>query len=249
MGQAARAEPPRYVFGGREVTLPVVVRKASSASTTYVVPSREAQAIVGGSDLVVAEVTPGRTLFSIAAIDYQDNDLGDYNEVSLAFFVRPRGERALIPYVGNIAAFLRTKLGTYIHRLPVNQSFTRDAGCGIWGFPKTVEEITIDDRDGRSQCTLTSEGRHVLTFSVPRGGKQRLPDTEMVTYSRIDGVTHRTSFVSGAAGVGFHLGGAELALGDHPIAQELGRLGLPKRALLSVWMEAMHGRFEAPIPI
>jgi len=55
-----------------------------------------------------------------------------------------------------------------------------------------------------------------------------------------------TRFVSGAEGVGIQLGGAELTLGDHPVAEELRALGLPRRPLMSVWMERMHGRFEAP---
>jgi hypothetical protein len=37
-----------------------------------------------------------------------------------------------------------------------------------------------------------------------------------------------------------------LALGSHPVADELRTLGLPKRPLMSVWMGRMHGRFEAP---
>ena len=74
----------------------------------------------------------------------------------------------------------------------------------------------------------------------------QMPDQELVTFTMIEGVLHRTRFVTGASGMGFRLGGAELSLGDHPIAEELRGLGLPKRALMSVWMEKMHGRFEAP---
>jgi hypothetical protein len=84
---------------------------------------------------------------------------------------------------------------------------------------------------------------------MARGGRTRIPDAEMITYSRIDGVTHHTRFVSGAEGVGIHLGGADLELGTHPIADELRSLGLPKRPLLGVWMEHMHGRFEQPVPV
>jgi hypothetical protein len=76
-----------------------------------------------------------------------------------------------------------------------------------------------------------------------------MPDQDLATYTHLHGALHRTRFVSGAEGVGFHLGGAELDLGPHPIAQELRGLGLPRRALLSVWMENMHGRFEAPEPV
>jgi hypothetical protein len=238
-----------YVFEGRSVTLPVVVRDASSASATYLVPARAAQALIAGDDLVVAEVAPGRTLFSIAAIDYRDNDLGDYNEVSLAFFVRLRRGGANPGRLANAAAFLRSRLPTYIHHLPVDQSFTCAAGRGIWGFPKTIEQIDFDATGSRCRCALTMGGRHVLTLSVARGGQRRIPDAEMTTYSRIDGVTHATRFVSGAEGVGIRLGGAALELGPHPIADELRSLGLPRRPLLGVWMEHMHGRFDDPIPV
>jgi len=236
-----------YVFEGRRVETPVAVRDASSASAAFVVPSAVAERMLP-PDLRPAEVAPGRSLFSIAAVEYRDNDLGDYNEVSLAFFVRLRSERRA-GWIKNVLGFFAGSLPTYIHRLPVNQTFTCAAGRGIWGFPKTVERIEIDRSDDRFRCTLTCDGREVLSFGVRRGGGTKLRDKRMLTYTRIDDVTHVTQFTSGAHGVGVHLRGAELELGDHPIADELRALGLPKHALLSVWMEHMHGRFDAPVPV
>jgi hypothetical protein len=128
----------------------------------------------------------------------------------------------------------------------VNQSFTREAGCRIWGFPKTLDEIEIETPPGRFLCTWVKEGRRVFTFSVPRGGARRLPEVALTTYSFIEGVPHRTRFTTAAEGVGIHLGGAELRLGDHPIADELRALGLPKRPLASTWMQHMRGSFGAP---
>ena len=51
----------------------------------------------------------GQALFSIAMIDYRDNDLGDYNEVSLAFFVRRKGESPAlgVPFLGSVVDFFR----------------------------------------------------------------------------------------------------------------------------------------------
>ena len=155
-----------------------------------------------------------------------------------------QGRTVALPVVVRTArGLLRNELETFIHRLPVNQSFTCEAGRAIWGFPKTVEEIRLQTTERRSVCTLHSEGRHVFTFSVPRGGKRTLPDSTMTTITSIEGVPHRTRFTSG---FGVRLGGAELVLGDHPIADELRGLGLPKRALRTTWMERMHGRFGAP---
>jgi hypothetical protein len=238
-----------YVFQGRTVTLPVVVRDASSVAATYLVSTAAARRLLPDARLDVLELLPGRALFSLACIDYRDNDLGDYNEVSVALFVRERSQPPGLPYLGTALDLMRNRVATYIYKLPVNQSFTCEAGCGIWGFPKSVEEIEFEDAGKRRRCRLAMDGRHVLTFTAPRGGARTLPDASMVTYSLIDGVLHRTSFVSGATGVGIRLGGTELVLGDHPLAEDLRRLGLPKRPLMCVWMEHMHGRFEAPVPV
>ena len=35
-----------------------------------------------------------------------------------------------------------------------------------------------------------------------------------------------------------------IELGDHPLADELRHLGLPKKPLSVMWTENMHGRFE-----
>ncbi|MEN8184508.1 MAG: acetoacetate decarboxylase family protein [Myxococcota bacterium] len=237
---------PVYVIEGREVRFPVEVRHARSGAATWLVPSEPARRLLPCPDFDVAEVLPGRAILSIALIDYRDNDLGDYNEISIALFVRPRSQSAGIPYLGSVLDFFGQKLGTYIHRLPVNQSFTREAGFQIWGFPKTVDEIEFEEEDGRMACSWAQEGRRVLRLSLPRGGSRSMPEREMVTYTVIEGVPHATRFTTGAEGMGFQLGGARLELGDHPIADELRGLGLPRTALMSTWMEKMRGRFEPP---
>jgi hypothetical protein len=238
-----------YVFEGVEVTLPVIVRKARAAAATFVVKAAAARSLLPNDDLAIMEFAPGRTLFTLGAIDYIDNDLGDYNEVSMAFYVRPRGAPRGIPYLGAWTDFLAGRASTYIHRLPVDQSFTCAAGRGIWGFPKSVEQIAFTVDGDRAQCRLDVGGRHVLTLETRRHGRRTLADSAMTTYSYIDGVLHETAFRSGADGVGFSRGGALVVLGDHPIADELRSLGLPKAALLTVWMERMRGRFEAPRPV
>src|SRR5207247_8254081 len=197
----------RWVFEGRQVTLPVVVRDATSAAATYLVPSAAARRLLPGPELDVVELLPGRALFSIAAIDYRDNDLGDYNEVSLALFVRRRGERASVPYFGAALDLVRNRVATWIWKLPVDQRFTCAAGRGIWGFPKSVAQIEFEDVDGRRRCRLVMDGRHVLTFSVSRGGGRPPPGAAMAAHTHIDGVLHRPPFVSGPPRVGLHLGG------------------------------------------
>ena len=117
--------PDSFEIQGRTVSLPAVVRDASSGSVMYMVDAPAAQKLIPNAFEVV-EAAPGQTQLTLVIVDYRDNDLGDYDEVGIVFFVRPAGKPD-------------AELGSYIYKLPVNQSFTCDAGCQIWGFPKSVE--------------------------------------------------------------------------------------------------------------
>jgi hypothetical protein len=182
----------------------------------------------------VVESAPGRCQLVIAVIDYRDNDLGDYLEIGITFFVAPRGGLG--------------EPGTYIYRLPVDQAFTCEAGRMIWGFPKSVEEITLDYSDDSVTTTLSMGGELVLRLTLPRGGDDVMAPAPMVTYTMVDGVACRTPFTQGGAGGQVLVGdeGVRLELGDHPLARELAGLGLPATAVMSTWTERMSGSFGEP---
>lgn len=226
-----------YDIAGRTVTMPCVVRDASAGTAMFEVDAGAARALVpDGFDLV--EAAPGRCQVVLAVIDYRDNDLGDYLEVGVTFFVTPAGGPA-------------DQAGTFITRLPVNQSFTCEAGRTIWGFPKTVEDIALDYADASVTCTLRMDGQLALRLTLPRGGDDEMPPMPMTTYSLIDGVPHATAFTQGGAGSQVLVGGdgVTLELGDHPEAKELASLGLPRPADMSTWTERMQGTFETPTPL
>jgi hypothetical protein len=46
--------------------------------------------------------------------------------------------------------------------------------------------------------------------------------------------------------VGVQLGGGRLGLGDHPLAEELRGLGLPRRPLIATWMGRISLDVAAP---
>lgn len=221
-----------YEIQGKTVTLPAVVRDASSGSVMYMVDRAPAQKLVPDAFEVI-EASPGKTQLTLVIVDYRDNDLGDYYEVGVIFFVRPKGQPD-------------ADVGSYIHKLPVNQSFTQEAGFKIWGFPKTVENITFEYADASATCRLEMDGQHVFTLTVPRGGEGETPDTDALGYTMIEGIPHKNVFVRGGTGESTTPGGENvvLELGDHAIADELRTMGLPEATpLLSAWTEHMRGSF------
>jgi hypothetical protein len=241
------ATQPSYEIQGRTVTFPVEVRDASGAIAGFLVPSRAAGRLVGDAFEIV-DFLPGRTLFMLGCIDYKDNDLGDYNEVAMNFFVRLKGAAKGFPYVSAWKAMGSGGLASYSWKMPVNQSFTRDAGAMIWGFPKTIEKIDFDySKEGRFHGLLEMDGKKVFEIDMPRGGDKSRPASPALGYSYIEGVPHRTAFTQQTSELGVHRGkSVEISLGNHPIADDLRTLGLPKKPMMATWAGKMVMRFEPP---
>jgi hypothetical protein len=229
----------------RAVPLPVVVRDAKTMFATFFVAAAPARRLFPQTGIRLAEVVPGRTLVSIAAVEHRDGDLGPYNEISVAFPVRI-GHGASWPFVGMALDFSAGRAGVYIHQLPVTTAFSCAAGREIWGLPKFLADIDFADAADRRTAVLRVDGVHALTLSVKRGGRSSFGDALLHALAIRDGRIWKTPFEASGEGFGLSLRGATLELGEHAIAQELRTLGLPKRPLLSGWIERMSARFQPP---
>jgi hypothetical protein len=243
----SEAATPSYEIQGQTVTFPVNVRDASGAIAGFLVSSRHAATLIGDAFEIV-DFLPGRTLLMLGCIDYKDNDLGDYNEVAMNFFVRQKGAPKGFPYVSAWRGMSGGGMPSFSWKMPVNQSFTCDAGATIWGFPKTVERIDFDySHEGRFNALLEMDGKKVLEIDMPRGGDKEQQGSPSVGYSYIEGVPHKTSFSQSTSDMGVNRGGGvEISLGDHPIADDLRALGLPKKPLMAMWLGKMVMEFGPP---
>lgn len=233
----AGTRPTSYDIDGQTVTMPCMVRDASAGTAVFEVDAAAARSLVPSAfDLV--ETAPGRCQVVLAVIDYRDNDLGDYLEVGVTFFVTPAGDS-------------EGEAGTFITHLPVDQGFTCAAGRRIWGFPKSVEDIRLDRTDDSATCTLRMDGQLVLRLTLPAGGDDEMPAMPMTTYSMLDGRPHATPFTQGGTGAQVQAGGdgVTLELSDHPLAKDLAALGLPAIAEMATWTEHMQGSFDTPVPL
>src|SRR3954467_8650367 len=208
----------QYDVLGQTVTMPVEVRDATTATVIYDVDIDAARALAPAGFEIV-ESAPGKAQMAIALGGYRDNDLGPYHEIGTILFVRPVGSGPD---------------GTFITHLPVDQEFTCVAGNEIWGYPKSVERIDVDQTDTSTRWTLTMGGELVLDLTLPRGGDDEMPMLPMTSYTLLRGGPHATAFSQGGAGSSLTFGGDEvtLQLGDHPIAKELASLGLPAAPVL-----------------
>ncbi|QPG72599.1 acetoacetate decarboxylase family protein [Mycolicibacterium mucogenicum] len=207
--------------------MPVRVRKATQHMAMFSVDADAAQRMIDYSGLQVCRYRRRRAVAVLMLMHYVDSDLGEYYEYGTNIMVNPPGSDA-----SGLRAL--QSAGAFIHHLPVDQTFTLEAGRSIWGYPKVMADFVVRDEKNFG-FDVTIDGRFAVGmdfrpgFPVPAPSKPQAPPT----YSHLDGLTRETVGVMRPSGVRYRPGGVTVRLGDHPYAQELAALGLPKRAMLS----------------
>ncbi len=216
---------------GEKVTMPVEIRDADAASAMFLADAGAARKILSGMALEPV-VVAGRAICSLAFVRYIDGDLGPYHEFAFALLVRRPGDRS--------------STGVYIPWLPVNQSFTCAAGREIWGFPKEIADIRITRCGPGKRCEVRLDGRLVVAVQTHGGipTPSRFGGASIAAYTRLDGKLHSTAWVMNPSDVRMRLGGASVELGDHPAAEQMRSLGLPRRSLFTSQIGALRMTFE-----
>lgn len=199
--------------------------------------------VAGDGDAIAAALPPdlrpvrlpgGRGIVLLLVVHYRDSPLGDYDEVVVGLAARPHGS---------------ARVGAWIEHMAVSQPFTRAAGEQIWGYPKTLDDLTFDHEGPTASCTWSRDGREVLRVAQPTAGRLPAPPLPVTTWTRMDGRTMATSLRARARGVGVGLRGAAVELGDHPLAGDLRALGLDRRPLATAWLSHVRMRFEDARPL
>jgi Acetoacetate decarboxylase (ADC) len=217
----------QHTIAGTVLTMPVRVRKATVHSALFSVSADAAQRMIDYSGLEVCHFRPGRAVVNLTLARYIDGDLGQYNEFGTSVMVNPPGSQ--------VKGLRALGAPAFIHHLPVDQSFTLEAGRRIWGFPKIMAEFHVRDGDPFA-FDVSVDGALIAAIEFSRG----LPvpslgsrPRAMTSYTFAHGTTREVPWEVRTSGMRGRFGGARLELGDHPYAKELASLGLPKRAMMS----------------
>ena len=222
---------------GRTITFPMEVPVMDAATLVFSVPAAAAQALLPGDAFEVVDVGGGTAQFVLALVDYVDNPWGDYLEINLGFLARPVGAPEDL-------------IGSFVYRMPVDQAFTCKAGNEVMGFPKTVEDLSRTDADGRVTFAMHDDGELVLSVSFPDAAATSAPErVDTDSYSYLDGRPYSTR-LSMDLGTGFlDATDVVIELGSGPVAGELRTLGLPMAPDFGAWGRDLSATFELGRPL
>jgi hypothetical protein len=235
-----RTEDGEVVWGeidGQVIAFPMAVPDVGVATVMYDVPLAAAAALLPGDAFEIVETAPGTAQLVVAACDYRDNPWGDYDEINLGFLARPRGAPIEV-------------IGSFVYRMPVNQSFTCEAGNRVMGFPKTVEGIEVTRSDEAVTFALTSDGKLAFRLTIPTPEPSAAPvRIAAVSYSYLDGAPYATTLEMDMGEAVSDPAMVTLELGAGVIADELRSLGLPANPGFASWGERLGAVFHLGEPV
>jgi hypothetical protein len=236
-----------YTIDGKDISFPVVVSDASMLMNGFLVNAKAAQAMLEGTGFRVVEVVPGKAILQLLAVDYKQNDLGDYNEGAILLPALTPGEKKPFPLFGALKRMGDGSLGNFVYRMPVDQEFTTHAGRYIWGFPKWMSRIDIEFGEKLARGTFIDEDELVYSIQAKTGGDNTPKEQRAASLAIRDGRAWKTYGTNNSSGVTFALGGAVPEIGDrHPLALELRALGLPKKPVFTVSVKHTNMTFGQP---
>ncbi len=238
-----------FEIDGRQLGYPTEFRDGRSAQGLFLVDAGVASGLIAESGFRVAEVAPGRGVLSLNCVDYLDTDCGTYLETALAFFVDKPGtatSRGPGRYLRTVQDVVRGDIASFTWTLQVTTVLSEQAGIQMWGFPKTIEDISLDTTGGNAAFSLRMDGRQVFRYSVRMGGARTPPPLASPVYSIFEGAPHLGVLTQRYSDCGYRVRGGTLELGDHPMADRLRELKVGARPLLAVWAGHLAFSMSAP---
>ena len=243
----SKVSDSNYTIDGEEISFPVVVSDASMLMNGFLVNAKAAQELLEGTGFRVVEMFPGKAILQLLAVDYKENDLGDYNEGAIIFPVLTPGEKKPFPLFGALKRMGNGSLGNFVYRMPVDQEFTTHAGRFIWGFPKWVSRVDIEFGPDVARGTFIDEDELVYSIAAKSGGDNTPKEQRAASLAIRDGKAWKTYGTNNSSGLTFSLGGEAPDIGDsHPLAKELRSLGLPKKPMFTVSVKSTRMTFGKP---
>ncbi len=250
------------VVDGKPIMLPLRFQAAKQGWALYLAEAEKAQAALEhyGTEFEVCRFS-GKAMLMLYGIDFAQTDFGDYREVGVELWVRPKDNPTVMP-------------GTVVIRMSVDSEWSRVASNAIWCFEKLLTPRMSPTYQAHSVTFPVDDGDpNTLAITLPRFGSGRSTNVPLQYFTMARSARARygrplsTVFHRSAHGEGTQYGGdVQVRLGDGTgrncfcgvdqtkpavcTCKSLRALGLPGlRPLANGWAEHMNGHVDVPFAL
>ncbi len=188
-----------------------------------VLPSRHLHPVTFG---------PGRAIVVVGAFYYINTSIGPYGEIPVGIPVV--WKKPSVPFLPALLEKYYPGFGIFVLHLPVTSIVPRDAGRGVWNYPKFVADMKFRNTPEFISVEMEESGEYILGLRVDKRGPIVRDNRPLVTYTEKDGKIIKTVIpVKGAYMTCMRSGAGRLDLGDHPVAESIKMLGVRPRPILT----------------
>jgi len=226
--------------------LPCFYYDNTSMTAIYTASSAMVRRLLPRSDMHPVEVFKGRSLVAFTAFEYRDSDIDPYNEFSISFPITFR--KRAIPSLTVLSMMARRYFTAYVWQLPVTTERARVGGVEMYGYPKFLADIVFSHEGNMLVCTLSEEGRNILTLKGKKIRTYREKVNRFKTYSIKEGVPLAANIYMNPREFGKSISpsSARLSLGGHEISQKLREIELSDKPLFYQYMPLMEAILFGP---
>lgn len=242
MSHAART----FEIEGHVLRYPTGFRDGRSANGMFLVDAGVANELIADSGFEVVEFLPGRAVLNLACVQYLDTDCGSYLETAQAFFIKRPNSGWRLPWASSWLDLATGNVSSFTWKLQVNTTLSQRCGIEMWGYPKTLERIEVEEHDEEITFSLFIDEQLVFKYSVEPEGSDSPEPIVADVYSIFEGAPHVGQLRQRYTDMAARFRGGRLELGGHAMSGELRALGVGERPLMSTW--AGHLTFEMSAP-
>ena len=123
----------------KDNNLPVIEYENTKAVTLFFLIDHKKAADLCGDLFLPVRYFFNKSLAFLSFYDNQKSDIGPYKEIAIGIKARFHE---------------RKEKGYYIFHLPVSTKIARDKGIKIWGFPKTLNKISVNMSEKSASISL-----------------------------------------------------------------------------------------------
>jgi len=168
----------------KDYLFPTFYGDVTCAMGIFMCSYEKAEAIMPHPLVKPVRMPLGRSIVAFSCYEYKKVlGVAPYNEIAMTIpvMVDPGINVPVVPMV--LDAF--KNFGYYVFSMPVTSLENQIRGLKIWGLPKVVQRIDIDEEDGFCVTTAYEEnGDNYFELTVPTRGKAALFDVTSNLYSR-----------------------------------------------------------------
>ncbi|MFC1890335.1 acetoacetate decarboxylase family protein [Thermodesulfobacteriota bacterium] len=220
------------VLGDASFDLPILYYRDDLFLAFFPADLKRVRRFLPAESLRPVSPYPGKALVGVAAFNYIETSIGPYGEVAVAIPVVHR-----VPAPSLLPVILESRypgFGLFVMHLPVTTLLAREAGRGVWGYPKFTADMHFANSPETALCEMSEGGRHILTLKVAKGGLVMTDNRPLVTYTIMGTDLVRTEVaVRGIYQMRLRPPDSMLTLGNHPVAETVRELGVDPRPLVT----------------